>query len=94
MSTEEHDKPLIMSDEQIRRLRGIKQKRVQQKPQSNGRGVGLWLILWGFLIFAFIVFVQWAWPENLFVWICYSVSLGFMLLGTMMLASSFDEQKG
>jgi hypothetical protein len=87
----EDDKPLIMSDEQVQRLMGVKQRVAKKKPQSNGRGAGISLLLLGFILWGFALLCGLSdWP----MWIFRVAGLVSLLLGSICFGMSFEKAKG
>ncbi len=62
----------------------------RKKSQSNGRGAGLWLTSWGLIRFGFEKWIGLGdWP----MWVLRVVALVLLLLGTLLLAMSFDQKE-
>ncbi len=61
-----------------------------RKKSPSGRGAGLWLTSWGLILFAFERWIGLGdWP----MWLLRIVALALLLLGTLLIASSFEGQK-
>jgi hypothetical protein len=68
----------------------FKMAQTKKKYQSNGRGVGWWLTLWGLIFFAFgklTPLYNWA------MWTFCIVGFVVTLIGTFALGLSFDKYK-
>jgi hypothetical protein len=84
------DEP-IMSNVEMQHLLGVKHKMQPVPPKQSGSlGVGIWLVSWGIIFFAFERYVGLTgWP----MWACRIAGLALLLMGTMGIGLGIEGQK-
>lgn len=66
----------------------MKMAQEKKKPQTNGRGVGIWLISWGI---AFFAFERYCGLDSYLMWLCRGLGLVCLLFGMSCFGMSLEK---